>query len=55
MAFSEPGGKLSATSSEIKWKFTDDHGLGWQGAGIVELSSEEKGKFILTLKLARAG
>jgi hypothetical protein len=55
VAFSEPGGKRSATSSEIGWKFTDDHGLRWQGAGIVELSSEEKGKFILTLKLARAG
>jgi hypothetical protein len=54
VAFSEPGGKRSATSSEIRWKFTDDHGWGWQGAGIVEPSPEDKGKFLLTLKLARA-
>ncbi len=54
VAFSEPGGKRSATSSDFRWKFTDDHGLGWQGAGIVEPSPEDKGKFILTLKLARA-
>lgn len=54
VALSEQSGNRSATSSEIKWKFTDDHGLRWQGVGIVEKSLGEKGTFILTLKLSRS-
>jgi putative intracellular protease/amidase len=38
---------------EIRWKFTDDQGRGWSGLGVVEPAPEGKGKFILTLKLAR--
>lgn len=53
VTLSEPGGKGPPASSAITWKFTDDQGSGWQGTGIAELSQEERGKFILTLKLGR--
>jgi len=39
--------------SEIRWKFTDDQGRGWSGVGVVEPAPDEKGKFVLTLKIAR--
>ena len=39
--------------SEIRWRFTDDQRRGWRGAGVVEPAPDEKGKFVLTLKLAR--
>jgi hypothetical protein len=39
--------------SEIEWKFTDDLGRGWVGSGVAE-PSEEKGKFNMTVRLARA-
>jgi len=39
--------------SEIRWKFTDDQGRAWSGVGVVEPAPDEKGKFVLTLKLAR--
>ena len=41
------------TPNEIRWKFTDDQGRAWSGLGIVEPAPDEKGKFILTLKLTR--
>jgi len=50
------GTKLSpvgANDSEIRWTFTDDQGRGWSGLGVVEPAPDEKGKFVLTLKLAR--
>lgn len=40
--------------SEIEWKFTDDLGRPWVGSGIAEPSSEEIGKFNMTVRLARA-
>ncbi len=40
--------------SEIEWKFRDDEGRGWRGTGVAEPSPDEKGKFVVTLKLARA-
>jgi len=44
---------MSATDPSIKWKFTDDQGRDWAGLGTVEASPEDKGKFIVTLRLAR--
>jgi putative intracellular protease/amidase len=52
VALAGPRGKGPAVSSQIKWRFTDDQGHAWHGAGIAEPSPEEKGKIILTLKLA---
>ena len=40
--------------SEISWKFNDDLGRAWVGFTVVEPSADEKGKFNLTLNLARA-
>jgi len=40
--------------SEISWKFNDDLGRAWVGFTVVEPSVDEKGKFNLTLNLARA-
>jgi putative intracellular protease/amidase len=45
---------VSATDHQIKWKFNDDQGHAWSGVGILEPSPDEKSKFILTLRLARA-
>jgi hypothetical protein len=42
-----------ANDIEIRWKFTDDQGRGWSGLGVVEPAPDDKGKFIVTLKLAR--
>lgn len=39
--------------SEVRWEFTDDQGRDWSGIGVVEPAPNEKGGFILTLKLAR--
>jgi len=41
------------TANVIRWKFTDDQGRGWSGLGVIEPAPDEKGKFIVTLKLAR--
>ena len=46
--------KASAGSSQIKWRFTDAQGFGWQGVGFIEPSPEQRGKFILTLRLMRS-
>jgi putative intracellular protease/amidase len=43
------GGK---NGSEIRWKFTDTDGRDWSGVGLVEPSSDDKGKFVVTLKIA---
>jgi putative intracellular protease/amidase/DNA-directed RNA polymerase subunit RPC12/RpoP len=37
---------------EIGWKFRDESGRAWKGSGYVTTASD-KGKFVLTLKLAR--
>jgi putative intracellular protease/amidase len=42
-----------ANDSEVRWKFTDDLGRDWSGLGLIEPAPEEKGQFIVTLKLAR--
>jgi hypothetical protein len=45
-------------SAELEWKFTDDLGRGWSGLSVVAPAPDEKGKFVVTLKLAldrRAG
>jgi len=39
--------------SEIRWKFTDDQGRGWNGVGVVERAPDDKSKFIASLKIAR--
>ena len=43
----------SAGDSRIKWTFTDDQGRGWDGFGLVEAAPDDKGKFIVTLRIAR--
>ena len=43
------GGK---NGSEIRWRFTDTDGRDWSGVGLVEPAPDEKGKFIVTLKVA---
>lgn len=40
--------------SEIEWKFKDDEGRGWRGSAAAEPSLAEKGKFDVTVRLARA-
>jgi len=44
----------NAERSEIEWKFTDDQGREWQGSAAAEASTEDKGKFNMTLRLARS-
>ena len=46
--------RKSNDRSEIEWKFRDDEGRGWRGFGVAEPSPEAKGKFLVTMKLARA-
>lgn len=41
--------------AEIEWNFKDDEGRGWRGLGLVEPAQDEKGRFTVTLKLARQG
>jgi len=43
----------SAKDSEIMWKFTDDQGRGWNGLGVVEPATDDRDKFVVTLKLTR--
>jgi putative intracellular protease/amidase len=38
---------------EIEWKFTDEQGRMWRGVASAEPSSDEKGQYVITLKLAR--
>ena len=40
--------------AEMGWKFRDDEGRAWAGSAVAEPSPEGKGKFLVTLKLARA-
>ncbi len=49
-----PRGHRNANRAEIEWKFKDDLGRGWEGSAVAE-SAAEKGKFSLTLRLARSG
>ncbi|HKE56155.1 MAG TPA: DJ-1/PfpI family protein [Pyrinomonadaceae bacterium] len=44
----------SKSDSELRWKFTDDQNNNWKGSSTVEPVPDDKEKFILTLKLARA-
>jgi hypothetical protein len=46
-------GPASASDSRIKWKFTDDQGHGWDGSGMVEAAPDDKGKFVVTLRIER--
>ena len=50
----ETNDRRNPDRSEITWKFKDDLGRAWAGLTVVEPSAEEKGKFNLTLNLARA-
>lgn len=43
----------SGDGSEMAWRFKDEEKRGWSGAGVVEPSMDEKGKFVVTLKLKR--
>lgn len=52
--FSEASGKKSASSSLVKWQFTDDQSRRWVGSGVTAPATEEPGKFQLTLTIARA-
>jgi putative intracellular protease/amidase/DNA-directed RNA polymerase subunit RPC12/RpoP len=49
-----PRASRSDSRSEIEWKFKDDEGRGWRGVGVAEPSTDEKGKFVVTLRLARS-
>jgi len=40
--------------AEIEWKFKDDEGRDWAGRAVAEPSAEERGKFNVTLRLARS-
>jgi putative intracellular protease/amidase len=48
-------GPPNSSSSQIRWSFTDGQGRRWSGAGIVERAPDDKGSFILTLRVARDG
>jgi putative intracellular protease/amidase len=50
----KPQTKSSAAKAETRWQFTDEQGRDWHGVGVAEPSPDEKGKFIVTLKLAQA-
>lgn len=39
--------------AELEWSFRDDEGRGWRGVGVIEPAPDEKGKFLVQLKLAR--
>jgi len=39
--------------SEMAWKFKDDENRRWNGEGAVRPSTDETGKFVMTLKLTR--
>jgi hypothetical protein len=43
----------SENESEIGWKFTDDQGHRSSGTAVIEPAPDDKGKFILTFRLAR--
>jgi putative intracellular protease/amidase len=43
----------SPGDSRIKWKFADDQGRGWEGSGMVEAAPDDKGKFVVTLRITR--
>jgi hypothetical protein len=45
---------LNPKDQTVNWKFNDDEGHAWLGSGKSEPSADEKDKFILTLKMARA-
>ncbi len=42
------------SESKLKWDFTDDLGREWNGTCLVAPSSEKKGEFLVTFKLALA-
>jgi putative intracellular protease/amidase/DNA-directed RNA polymerase subunit RPC12/RpoP len=44
----------SSEDSAISWTFTDDQGRNWNGSGSVEAAPDDRGKFIVTLKLIRS-
>jgi putative intracellular protease/amidase/DNA-directed RNA polymerase subunit RPC12/RpoP len=44
----------SSQDSAISWTFTDDQGRNWNGSGSVEAAPDDRGKFIVTLKLIRS-
>ena len=44
--------KAASSSSGINWKFTDENGRGWNGAGAVEPAPDNH-KFVMTLRLTR--
>jgi len=46
---------IGANDSTLNWKFHDEQGRVWRGEGTVESAPEDKGKFILTLRLGRVG
>jgi CubicO group peptidase (beta-lactamase class C family)/putative intracellular protease/amidase len=48
-----PRTKNTDGRAEVRWEFKDDQGRNWCGTGVVEPSRDEKGRFDLTLKLAR--
>ena len=48
-----PRDASASSKQEVRWKFTDEQGRGWNGAVVAEPSPEEKGKFFVTLKLDR--
>ena len=49
-----PRATKSNDRSEIEWKFKDDEGRAWAGSAVAEPSPDAKGKFLVTVKLARA-
>ena len=42
----------NGSANQVGWKFTDEQGHDWSGDATVE-SSDQRGKFLLTVKLAR--
>lgn len=48
-----PRARRDSDRAELEWRFRDDEGRGWRGVGVVEPAPDEKGKFLVQLKLAR--
>jgi hypothetical protein len=45
--------KGAEAGGEVRWEFKDEQGRNWLGVGVVKPSHEEKGRFDVTLRLAR--
>jgi putative intracellular protease/amidase len=49
------GAKLAprTADNELRWTFTDERGGNWSGSAVVQAAPDEKGQFIVTVRLLR--